>query len=162
MRVARLSLRWRVAIAFGLGSLVITGVLAILTWDLTSGYMLRQRETGATAQAQVNVRLVDGALRTDPGGLTDLLKGLATDSDTTVLLDRPGGWLTSGRQIEPDALPRPLLDSAREGVPAHQRLVVDRGAGAGRGVAGQLHRRLRAAVPADPTRPGRSASSARC
>lgn len=124
MRVARLSLRWRVAIAFGLGSLVITGVLAILTWDLTSGYMLRQRETGATAQAQVNVRLVDGALRTDPGGLTDLLKGLATDSDTTVLLDRAGGWLSSGRQIEPDTLPRPLLDSAREGVPAHQRLVV--------------------------------------
>ena len=124
MRIARLSLRWRVAIAFGLGSFVVTGVLAMLTWNLASGYMLAQRETGATAQAQVNVRLIDGALRTDPAGLPDLLKGLATDSDTTVVLDGQGGWLTSGRQIEPDALPRPLLDSARQGVPAHQRLVV--------------------------------------
>lgn len=124
MRIARLSLRWRVAIAFGLCSFVVTGVLAVLTWNLASGYMLRQRETGATAQAQVNVRLIDGALRTDPAGLPDLLKGLATDSDTTVMLDGPSGWLTSGRQIEPDALPRSLLDSAHQGVPAHQRLVV--------------------------------------
>lgn len=124
--MARLSLRWRVAIAFGLGSLLITGVLAALTWDLASGYMLRQRESGATAQAQVNVRLVDGYLRYGRGGLADLLNGLATDSDTTVLLQQPGGWLTSGRQIAPEVLPRPLLDSAAHGVPAHQRLVVDR------------------------------------
>ena len=34
--------------------------------------------------------------------------------------------MTSGRQIEPDALPHPLLDSAAHGVPAHQRLMVDR------------------------------------
>lgn len=126
MGVARLSLRWRVALAFGLGSLAITGLLAILTWDLASGYMLRQREAGAMAQTQVNVRLVDGALDSDPGTLPDLLKGLATDSDTTVLLERPDGWLTSGRQIEPAVLPGPLLDLAARGVPAHQRLVVDR------------------------------------
>ena len=126
MGIARLSLRWRVAIAFGLGSCMITGLLAFLTWDLASGYMLRQREVGATAQAQLNVRLVDGMLDNDPSGIADLLKGLATDSDTTVLLERADGWLTSGRQIDPAVLPRPLLDSATRGVPAHQRLVVDR------------------------------------
>ncbi len=125
MWVTRLSLRWRVAIAFGLGSLMITGVLAVLTWNLASGYMVRQREAGAVAQSQVNVRLVEGALRSDPTGLKDLLRGLATDSGTTVLLQQPGGWLTSGRQIDPMRLPHPLLDLASHGMPAHQRLVVD-------------------------------------
>ncbi len=125
MRVVGLSLRWRVAIAFGLGSLVITGVLAVVTWDLASGYMLRQRESGATAQAQVNVRLVDGSLRLGSDGLSDLLKGLATDSDTSVLLRGSDGWLTSGRQIDPAILPGALLTSAEHGTPVRQRLVVD-------------------------------------
>ena len=125
MRFARLSLRWRVALAFGLGSLMITGVLAVLTWNLASGYMLRQREIGATTQAQVNLRLVQGALGDDRANLGDLLQGLATDSDSTVLLHRRDGWLTSGRQIDPGLLPRPLIELAQHGTPAHQRLVVD-------------------------------------
>ena len=162
--MARLSLRWRVAIAFGLGSLMITGVLAVLTWNLASGYMLRQRELGATTQAQVNLRLVKGALGDDPANLADLLQGLATDSDTTVLLHRRDGWLTSGRQIEPGLLPRPLIELAQHGTPAHQRLVVDRGTRPGRG-AWPVNADRRAAVqlfPLTQLDQARSGSSAPC
>lgn len=125
VRITRLSLRWRVAVAFGLGSLMITGIFAVVTWNLASGYMLRQREMSATAQAEVNVRLVDSALHQGSGGLGDLLTGLTTDSDSSVLLERTQGWLTSGRQIDPARLPTPLLALGEQGVPARQRLVVE-------------------------------------
>ncbi len=120
----RLSLRWRVAAVLGLGSLLLTGVLAMVTWNLASGYMLRQREAGAIRQAEVNVRLVDNALNSDAEGLGDLLTGLTTDSDSTVLIERPQGWLTSGRQIDASTLPPELLQAAADGAPAHQRIEV--------------------------------------
>ncbi|HYH30441.1 MAG TPA: HAMP domain-containing sensor histidine kinase [Pseudonocardia sp.] len=126
MRVWRLTLRWRVAAAFGLGSLLLTGVLAAVTWNLATGYMLGQREASATRQAEVNVRLVDRSLRSGDAGLEDLLTGLTTGSESSVLLRREQGWLTSGRQIDPEVLPRPLLDLAERGIPARQRLRVER------------------------------------
>jgi two-component system sensor histidine kinase MtrB len=84
--MARLSLRWRVAVAFGLGSLLLTGILAVVTWHLASDYMLRQRTLSATRQADVNARLVETELRSGAGGLDQLLTGLSTDPDATVLL----------------------------------------------------------------------------
>ncbi|HZG91541.1 MAG TPA: two-component sensor histidine kinase, partial [Pseudonocardia sp.] len=120
----RVSLRWRVAAVLGLGSLLLTGVLAAVTWNLASGYMLRQREDAAIRQAEVNVRLIDAALDAEAEGLGDLLSGLTTDSDSTVLIERPQGWLTSGRQIDADALPAELLRAAADGVAVHQRVDV--------------------------------------
>ncbi|MDQ2586846.1 sensor histidine kinase [Saccharothrix yanglingensis] len=121
----RLSLRWRVALVLGIGSLLLTSALAVMVWNLTSGYMQRQREQSATRQAEVNVRLVDEALRTGSDGLEDLLTGLTTGPDSTVLLYRPGQVLTSGRQIDPRVLPEELVDLGRRDTPASQRLVVD-------------------------------------
>ncbi|TQM84452.1 signal transduction histidine kinase [Saccharothrix saharensis] len=121
----RLSLRWRVAVVLGIGSLLLTSALAVLVWNLTSGYMLRQREQSAIRQAQVNVRLVDEALRTGSDGLEDLLTGLTTGPDSTVLLYRTGQVLTSGRQVDPRVLPDELVELGRHDTPAGQRLVVD-------------------------------------
>jgi signal transduction histidine kinase len=122
--VRRLSLRWRVALTLGAGTLLLTGILAVVTWNLASGYMLRQREARALLQAEVNVQLLDAALSSDPEGLGDLLSGLTADSESTVLIERPQGWLTSGRQIDPAVLPPQLLRLAADGVPARQRLSV--------------------------------------
>ncbi len=121
----RMSLRWRVAVAFGLCSLLVTGVLAVVTWQLASDYMLRQREMSTTRQAEVNVRLVDAALNSGSGGLDELLTGLSTNPAATVVLVRDGTWLTSGRRIDPAALPEPLLTLAQDSVAVRQRLIVD-------------------------------------
>lgn len=121
----RLSLRWRVAVVLGIGSLLLTSALAVLVWNLTSGYMLRQREQSAIRQAEVNARLVDQALSTGSDGLEDLLTGLTTGPDSTVLLYRPGQVLTSGRQVDPRVLPEELVELGRRDTPASQRLVVD-------------------------------------
>ena len=119
--IRRLSLRWRVAAAFGVGLALVMSVLAVATWNLTTGYMLDQREQSVTRQSEVNVRLVDAALAEHAENLDQLLTGLATGPDSSILLTRPAGWLTSGRTLEPSAVPAGLLDRARHGVAARQR-----------------------------------------
>ncbi|SEQ86704.1 Signal transduction histidine kinase [Lentzea xinjiangensis] len=123
--VPRLSLRWRVAAALGLGSLLVTSLLAIATWNLASDYMLRQRVQATTRQAEVNLRLVEGAVRTNSDGLTELLTGLTTNPDSTIMLFRGNEVLTSGRQVDPAVVPEDLIAMAREGTPARQRLSAD-------------------------------------
>ncbi|MEU0529037.1 sensor histidine kinase [Amycolatopsis tolypomycina] len=119
--IHRLSLRWRVAAAFGIGLALVMTVLAVATWNLTTGYMLEQREQSVTRQSEVNVRLVDAALAEHAGDLDELLTGLATGPDSSILLSRPAGWLTSGRQVDPAVVPAALLDRAQHGVAARQR-----------------------------------------
>ncbi len=123
MALPRLSLRWRVAVAFGAVSLLLTGVLAAVTWNLASDYMLAQREQSAIRQAEVNLRLIDASLRSDVAGFDDLLAGLTSDTESTVLLQRADGWVTAGRRIDPASLPDSLATPGRA-VPGQQRLVV--------------------------------------
>lgn len=122
--MVRLSLRWRVAVAFGLGSLLVASLFAVATWHLASEYMLRGRQQSVAALAAVNVRLVEETLRLEPYRLDDLLTGLAGDPKSTIMLRRADGWITSGRQVDPAVLPTRLLALARQGTPARQRLVV--------------------------------------
>ncbi|OXM75131.1 HAMP domain-containing histidine kinase [Amycolatopsis thermalba] len=119
-----LSLRWRVAVAFGLGSFLVSGLFALATWNLASGYMLDQRLQSATQQAAVNARLVEEAIRTGSGGLEELLTGLTTGPNATIIVQRPGHVLTGGRQVEFAELPRAFADAARSGTPVRQRLHV--------------------------------------
>ncbi len=121
----RLTLRWRIGTAFGLAWLLLTGVLAAATWNLAADYMLRQREMSAVRQAEVNIRLVDDSLRSGADGLDELLAGLTSDSDSSVFLSRPQGWITSGRRVDPSALPEPLLALARSGTRGTERLTVE-------------------------------------
>lgn len=112
--------------AFGLGSMLLAGVLATATWNLTSGYVLDQREQSAARQAEVNVRLVDGVLAVGDDGLEELLTGLTGGRpESSILLERSDGWTTSGRRVEPTALPVDLLGIARDGLAARQRLTVE-------------------------------------
>jgi signal transduction histidine kinase len=115
----RLTLRCRVTLSFGFGLLVVTSVLAIATWNLASGYMLRQREASATSQAEVNVRLVEKSLSSP--GLDELLTGLTTGPDSSILVLSPAGQVTAGRKVESSQLPADLIAHP----PAQARIIVD-------------------------------------
>lgn len=115
----RLTLRCRVTLSFGFGLLIVTSVLAFATWNLASGYMLRQREASATRQAEVNVRLVEKSLSSP--GLDELLTGLTTGPDSSILLLSGEDLVTAGRKVEPSQLPAELVEHP----PARERIVVD-------------------------------------
>lgn len=125
LSLRRLSLRWRLSAAFGLGLLVVVSLLAVATWNLSTGYMLDQRERSATRQAEINARLMERAIQAEPGSLDELLAGLTTGPDSTIMLRREGQWLTSGRQVALSSLPRSLLAFADRGSPARQRFISD-------------------------------------
>ncbi|MET8759212.1 HAMP domain-containing sensor histidine kinase [Lentzea sp. NPDC004782] len=115
----RLTLRCRVTLSFGFGLLAVTSVLAFATWNLASGYMLRQREASATRQAEVNVRLVEKSLSSP--GLDELLTGLTTGPDSSILVLTPTGLVSAGREVEPSELPAELVTHP----PGQQRITVE-------------------------------------
>ena len=104
--------------------MLLTSMLAVAAWNLVSGYMLQQRQDSAARQARVNVRLVEQALRTESEGLDELLTGLTTGPDSSILLHQPGRWVTSGRQVDPGALPARFLALAKSGSAVEQRVRV--------------------------------------
>ncbi|MDN5919704.1 MAG: HAMP domain-containing histidine kinase [Pseudonocardia sp.] len=121
---ARLPLRRRVGLSLALVSTLITGLLAAITWNLASGYLIDQREQTATRQVGVDARLVEAALGSSgtPDNLEGLLTGLAGSPATTIALRREDSWTTAGRAFDVDRLPDRLLELARSGNGGRQRI----------------------------------------
>lgn len=108
-RRAAVSLRARVACAFGLVALVVTGVLALATWQIARGFALDQRERSVAGQAAVAAQLVANGPARSVREVDSLLTGLAGDPDTAVLVRRGDRWITAGRPVDPARLPADLL-----------------------------------------------------
>ncbi len=124
--LARVPVRHRVIAAFGLGSVAVSAVVAVVTWNLTTGYMLQQREQSVLRQASVNARLVETSLVRKAADLGALLTGLASSPEAAIFVRQPDGWTTGGTtdSIGPDDVPAPLLAAAERGDSARQRLWV--------------------------------------
>lgn len=121
----RLPLRARVMVWFGLVSLLVTSALALLTWQLSTTYMIEQRERSAIRQATANSRLVAEALMRDSAGMDELLTGLGAEFESAVLLVDGGEWISSGNVVDPKRLPPEFLSLAQDGQAAHQRVILD-------------------------------------
>ncbi len=120
--------RNRVVAAFALGSIAVSVIVAVVTWNLTTGYMMQQRQESVARQAAVNSRLVDTAiLRGSGNGVGDLLTGLASSPEAAIFVRQPTGWITSGTAsdgIGPADMPAALIAAAGRGDIARQRLRV--------------------------------------
>jgi two-component system, OmpR family, sensor histidine kinase MtrB len=126
--LSRLPLRTRVVSAFALGSVVVTSVLAVAMWNLTTGYMLQQRETSVVRHASMHVRLVEAELRPGADGLGELLTGLTASPEAAIFVRRDGGWISGGTEtdgITAADIPGPLLAAAERGEIARQRLRIN-------------------------------------
>jgi signal transduction histidine kinase len=103
-------LRWRVAVAFAVTSVLITSVLGLVTWKLASNFMFDQQQQSAVGQATTDVQLVTAYLhRPEIIDAADALTGLEDDQDSTVALRVGDRWLTRGRPVDPAQLPEELL-----------------------------------------------------
>ena len=126
----RIPLRNRIVAALALGSVAISALIAAATWNLTTGYMLQQREASVLRQATVNSRLVEESLMTDPEGVGALLTGLAASPQAAIFVRYGGRWHTGGTQADnlgPGDIPAGLLRAAERGETARQRVRIGDG-----------------------------------
>ncbi len=124
----RLGLRARITLAFTLGALLLSTILAGTTWALTRENILGQRESAVTRQAFRNSEVVESQLdrgRED----TDLRAVLdSLDSDTpsrAVVRDEFGRWTNQSTQFDESAIPDDLLRMVEQGNPARMRVSID-------------------------------------
>lgn len=123
-RSRRLPLRWRVAVAFALTSLLVTGLLALITWNLASDFMLDQEQRSATGQATTNVQLVRSYLqRSAADNPVEALSRLDLDRDATLALRTRGQWVQRGRGIDTTALSDQLLADAGVDTPPRRTVI---------------------------------------
>lgn len=119
----RFGLRTRVALAFGLLSLVIAGAVAGATYTVARWYLLNQREDAAITRAVLDSRAASAALS---AGLDPLeaLAQIPSVGTSQPMIQIAGTWYTSGVTVPPDALPTSLLDVTASNGGAQQRTAI--------------------------------------
>jgi two-component system sensor histidine kinase MtrB len=125
----QMGLRARITLAFALGALLVSAVLALVTLGLTRQNLLDQRESAATARAYQNAGTAaglipgdaeDGAL--DPELIGAILDSLPTSSGSNPVLVIQGGWHPrASAGFSEEAIPQDLRDTVRSGQGALMR-----------------------------------------
>ncbi len=115
----RRRLRFRVVVAFTLGSFLISATVAIATFALCQRYLVEQREAALIRQAWSDARIAAQVLAAPDRGRA--LDELEPTADVRVLVRTGGDWFASGVGVDPTDLPEGLRDAVRDGSPAHQR-----------------------------------------
>jgi two-component system sensor histidine kinase MtrB len=121
----RLGLRARITIAFGVGALFMSAVLASATIGLTRRNLLDQRESAATAQTYTNAGNVRRQLESAVGDPPAVVSSLVTPSGSNPILMLEGRWYPRNAQFGEDVLPASLSDLVRSGQPARMRFEHD-------------------------------------
>jgi two-component system, OmpR family, sensor histidine kinase MtrB len=124
----RMGLRARITIAFAVGALLVSAVLAAATLGLTRQNLLDQREASATARTYQNARTVEGALPqpSDESGEsgadpTKVLSSLQTPTGSNPVLEVEGQWYARAPDVGEEALPAGLRETVLAGQPALMR-----------------------------------------
>ncbi|MCU1372179.1 MAG: putative two-component histidine kinase [Ilumatobacteraceae bacterium] len=124
----RLGLRARITLAFTLGALFLSTILAGTTWALTRESILGQRESAVTRQAFRNAEVVQQQLAAGEED-TDLRAVLdSLDSETpsrAVVRDRYGTWTYQRTEFDEAAIPDDLLEMAEQGTASRMRVSVN-------------------------------------
>ncbi|MBK9181196.1 MAG: HAMP domain-containing histidine kinase [Acidimicrobiales bacterium] len=124
-RLARLGLRARITLAFALGALLLSLVLAGTTYAIVRESLVRQRERTALDRTYVNARLLRDALRTSDPDVPRLLDSLQISAGSRPVLELDDRWYASTLEYGRDALPEALRERVTDGSPARMRYELD-------------------------------------
>jgi two-component system sensor histidine kinase MtrB len=116
----RRGLRFRVVVAFSVGSFIISATVAIATYALCQRYLVDQRERALIRQTWSDARIAEQVLASSDRSRA--LEELEPAADVRVLVRTSEGWFASGVGVDPSDLPSGLRAAVRDGVPAHQRI----------------------------------------
>ena len=117
----RLGLRARFTIAFALGGLVLSALLAAVTYGLVRENIVRQRETSALRQVFLNANFIRDSLRTAGLQPSQLLDGLQTPTGAEPILIVDGAKFAPTAASGGGEIPQALRDSVAAGSPARMR-----------------------------------------
>jgi two-component system, OmpR family, sensor histidine kinase MtrB len=117
---ARLGLRSRVALTFGLLSFVVALTVSGSLYLFARSFLVDQRESSALTRALIDSRAVEAALIAGkaPG---DAVAAVPQVGASQALVRVGGTWFTSGVTVSPGDLPQSLVSTAEAAGGAHQR-----------------------------------------
>lgn len=123
IRAPRLSfgIRARASVGFGLVGLLVSLLLAGVTYRLAQGYLLEQRQDTAVRQTYVNARLARSVLRLPDPEVPALLAGLGGGTASTSVIRVAGDTFSSSVAEGIDAVPADLARVATGGRAGRQR-----------------------------------------
>lgn len=116
----RFGLRTRVAIAFGVLSLVIAAAVSSATYFFAAYYLVNQREDAALTRALLDSRAV-GASLSQGSTPVEALEQVPSIGASQTLVQVADTWYTTGVTVPPDELPAGLLETAASAGAAQQR-----------------------------------------
>ena len=132
-RPSKLGLRARVLTAFAAGALMLSALLAAVTYGLVRENLVRQRESVAINQAYLNARYLRDSLRSTGVDVSSVLDSVTTTGGgTPVLVRRGAAFAPLGVGLE--ELPPELRRRAINGQPARMRFTLDGESSLGVGV----------------------------
>lgn len=119
-----LGLRSRVALAFGVLSLLVALAVSVAAYGFARSYLVAQRESSALTRALLDARAVAAAIAAGatPG---DALTEAPTVGESQALIRVDGTWYTRGITVSPQDLPASLLEEAERSGAAQQRFAID-------------------------------------
>lgn len=110
------TLRWRVTAAFALGGLLVSLLLAVATYLIARGYLVKQREDSAIRQAYADASFVrEGLLNGSTAG--EVINDISPRSGSRVLIEVDGEWYTTALGERGD-VPPSLVAEVEDGTPA--------------------------------------------
>lgn len=108
-------------VAFAVGGLALSALLAAITFELSQHYLLSQRQSTATRQTWDNARLVRNGLEAVRPDVSEVLASVQTPTNSASVIEYAGGWFSSSVAIDRDALPLSLRQMVDAGNPGRQR-----------------------------------------
>ena len=122
----RAGLRTRVIGGFAAGALLLSASMALVSYQVTRGYLLEQRERSSVRSAQFDARVVREGLSAEPTDFRALLGSLDTGNNRRAMLLRNGQWYTrTADRGDTSAVPQRLRDMVERGTQAMQRVRVN-------------------------------------
>lgn len=122
MAIRRAGLRTRVTAGFAAGALMLSAVMALVSYQLTRDRLLDERERTIVRAALADAAVVRDGLREPDAEVADVLGALDTGDYRRVVVHRDGVWYARNADVTiAAAVPRPLQRLAAEGRSGVQR-----------------------------------------
>ncbi|MEQ4304279.1 HAMP domain-containing sensor histidine kinase [Plantactinospora sp. B6F1] len=119
----RAGLRARVTAGFTVGALILSAMMALVSYQLTRNALLDERERTAVRAAYLEATVVRARLRTERPDIVEILRSLDTGQTRRAVLWRDGLWYARNADAgTTEAIPELLQRAARAGRPAIQRV----------------------------------------